>query len=550
MLASAPLPSISRLLTFALLAFVLLRAAAAAAAAAPEQVVAREVEQLLAVDALRIDGRRLPAKALRRTYADQAYRPLWGLGTDGRRRAEQLIEVLSRAKVEGLDPGDYAFGALTQRLETEDPRGLAERDLLITHELLHYAGDLRSGRAAARRANPELFVHAGKIDRQAVLDGARRARDLAGYLDRLAPANPIYRGLRRQLAAYRTIARRGGWPALPRGRDLEFGMEERRVAVLRERLSITGDLDAEGDGSEVFGDRLIGAVERFQRRHSLEVDGVVGPATRRALNLPVAQRIAQILLNMERWRWMPDELGRRYILVNLAGFDLKVVSEGWSVLEMRVVVGRPYRKTPIFSSRMSYLVFNPTWTVPSSIAGADLLPILRRDPDYLARNRFRVLDGRGARDLDPATIDWSRVSAERFPYTLRQDPGLDNALGIVKFMMPNGFSVYLHDTPQQQLFARRTRTFSSGCIRLEKPMELAAYLLKDDPAWTPLRIDDVIYSGETTEVPLSRPIPIHMTYSTAWVDPDGTLHFGADPYERDRLLHRALFRAGGGKARS
>ena len=324
-------------------------------------------------------------------------------------------------------------------------------------------------------------------------------------------------------------------------------MEGRRVAVLRERLAITGDLDAPAERDEVFGDRLIGAVERFQARHGLEVDGVVGPATRRALNLPVAQRIAQILLNMERWRWMPDDLGRRYILVNLASFDLEVMAEGWSVMRMRVVVGRPYRKTPIFSSRMRHLEFNPTWTVPPSIAGADLLPIVRGDPDYLERSRIRVFDswGSGARELDPATIDWSRVSAERFPYMLRQDPGLDNALGLVKFIMPNGFSVYLHDTPQQQLFARRTRTFSSGCIRLERPMALAAYLLKDQAGWNPLRIDDVVYSGETTRVALSHPIPVHMTYSTAWVDPDGTLHFRADPYERDSILHQALFGTGG-----
>ena len=509
---------------------------AAPAAASPREAISVRIESALAESGL--------AKAVRAVYEARDFRPLW-LGEDGgAARALQLARALGRAKPEGLEPRDRAIVALRKEQGTASPADPAARELLITRELLSYAADLRSGRPASRRANPALFGRAGRIDRAAILGEAAEARDLRRFLADLAPANPVYRGLRRELANLRAAAEQGGWPAI-RGRwALREGDQGRRVAALRRRLAASGDLTDSGGEPDAFDERVRFAVERFQRRHGLEPDGVVGRGTREALGVTVEERIRQVLVNMERARWLPDDLGRRYIKVNLAGFELDLVEDGWPVMTMKIIVGRPYRRTPVFSSRLTHLELNPTWTVPPSIARKDILPLVRRDPDYLARNNIRVFAGwkAGARELDPAAIDWSRIRS-RVPYMLRQDPGVDNALGLVKFLIPNRHSIFLHDTPQQQLFDRRLRTFSSGCIRLEQPMELADYLLKDDPAWTGERVQEALGSGEPTRIAVKQPVDLHMTYATAWVDRDGTAHFRADPYGRDEELARAIFGA-------
>jgi len=240
------------------------------------------------------------------------------------------------------------------------------------------------------------------------------------------------------------------------------------------------------------------------------------------------------------------DLGRRRVLVNIAGFDLEVLEGDRTVMTMRAVVGKAYRRTPVFSSRITDVMFNPPWTVPPKIAGQDILPKIRDDSGYLADNGFRVFDGWGAeaRELDPRDIDWWRVRAARFPYRLRQNPGPGNALGRVKFVLPNPFDVYLHDTPDRSLFDRPSRTFSSGCIRIEKPLEFAEYLLRGDPAWPRHRIDTVLATGRTIVAHLANPVPIYVAYGTAWVEGDGTVHFRHDVYGRDARLMAALARQG------
>jgi murein L,D-transpeptidase YcbB/YkuD len=245
---------------------------------------------------------------------------------------------------------------------------------------------------------------------------------------------------------------------------------------------------------------------------------------------------------MERWRWLPQDFGRRYILINVADFSLEVVEGEHPVMSMRVVVGRQYRRTPVFSDNMTYLVLNPSWYVPANIAGQDILPKIQENPEYLSRQRIRVFRGSGseAPEVDPATVEWSQLRAQTLPYTFRQDPGPDNALGRVKFMFPNRFNVYLHDTPAPDLFTKTTRAFSSGCIRVEKPIELAAYVLGGNPAWTREALVAAIRSGETQTVRLPQPIPVHLVYWTAWVDGSGVLQFREDVYGRDRVLDEAL----------
>jgi len=307
---------------------------------------------------------------------------------------------------------------------------------------------------------------------------------------------------------------------------------------------LSGDLeeDAEGGGDDFFDRGLELAVRRFQKRHGLTDDGVVGPATLEALNVPVAERLRQIELNLERWRWLPEDLGRRYILVNIADFELEVVEDGRRVLAMRVVTGKKMRLTPVFSGRMTYLVLNPYWHIPHKIAVKDVLPRIKRDPGYLVRQGIRVFESWDdlAPEIPPETIDWPAVTKHNFAFKLRQDPGPSNALGRVKLMFPNRFAVYLHDTPSRYMFRKNQRDFSSGCIRVEKPIDLAAYVLDGDRKWTREKILSAIASGESRIAWLPEPIPVHVLYWTAWVDEEGTVQFRRDVYGRDRSLDEAL----------
>ena len=485
----------------------------------------------------------IESETLQSFYAAHDYQPIWldPQGVD--QRIYQLIEVLGASSRDGLELHSYDLAEITARLTTDSVSELVELELRASAALLRYVSDIRTGRLALHEIDPELFIYPGDLDRLAILERAAVTPDLERFLREQAPSNPIYRRLRRALAEYRSIAARGGWPTLPDGPSLKPGMVDARVALLRQRLMASGDLTIEGAESDTYDPGLVQAVERFQARHGLDADGVVGAKTIEALNVSVDERIDQILINMERWRWMPDDLGDRYILVNLAGFELDIVEDGSTVMDMRVVVGKTYRRTPVFSGRMTYLDLNPYWHVTPNIARNDILPKIKANPGYLTADGMRVFDGwgDGAREIDPATVDWTAIEPKALSYKFRQDPGPKNALGQVKFMFPNRFNVYLHDTPSRDLFQRTVRTFSSGCIRVEAPLELAAYLLKDDAAWPPSRIESVIAAGKPMTVVLPQPVPVHLTYSTVWFGEGGTIHFRDDIYGRDALIAQALF---------
>ena len=535
--------AVNRRLNTALLLLALVMSAAPAAALADQTgAVSQLLERRLADAGEPIGEVALDRSSLQTFYGQRGYRPMWiaeGAGS----RTRQLVEVLRSAARDGLDPNAYGLSEIAARLEASAASDQAELELRASLALLRYASDVRTGRLALQDIDPELFIHPGELDRLDILKRAAAAPDIERFLRDQAPSNPIYRRLRRVLAEYRAIAAHGGWPAVPDGPSLKPGMVDARVNDLRLRLMSSGDLTIEGADPRVYDPALVQAVERFQSRHGLEPDGVVGPKTLYALNVPVEQRIDQILINMERWRWMPDDLGDRYVLVNLAGFELDVVEAGSTVLDMRVVVGRTYRRTPIFSGRMTYLEFNPYWTVTPNIAKRDILPKILADPGYLKAEGMRVFAGWGgdAAELDPETIDWPSLAPQKLTFKFRQDPGPKNALGRVKFMFPNRFNVYLHDTPSRELFQRTVRTFSSGCIRVEKPLELAEYLLQGDPGWTRARIERVIAGGKTMTVVLPKSIPVHLTYSTVWIGEGGTIHFRDDIYGRDALVAQALF---------
>jgi murein L,D-transpeptidase YcbB/YkuD len=267
-------------------------------------------------------------------------------------------------------------------------------------------------------------------------------------------------------------------------------------------------------------------------------------ATLAALDVPIERRIRQLELNMERWRWMEGDLGNRYILVNLPDFLLTVVDGGQVAMTMRVIVGKARLQTPVFSDLMTQIVLNPAWHIPDTIAAREIAPALLRDPDYLRRKGYEIKrrDG-GPGGIDPATLgdDATRkLGTPGSPFRLVQPPGSDNALGHYKFVVADEFDVYLHDTPSSRLFARTERDFSHGCVRLEKPAELASYLLADDPKWTPEAIADAVAAGQTVTIPLHRPLPVHILYQTAWVDAGGAVELRDDVYGHDRWLEDGL----------
>ena len=503
------------------------------------------------LDALTVEGEMAQASAaVQAFYEDRQFAPVW-VGPSGPTPAvDRLLTVLERADQDGLPPAAYHVDDLQALLNEiraasgTDAGRLADLELLSTDAFLLYGSHLLTGRVSPTELEPSWNVEGRRGDLVSVLREAARTGAVAEALQSLRPPQSEYAHLKTALQRYRRLAARGGWPAVPDGESLKLGAHGPRVDSLRRRLAKADDLTAERSAApDSFGVALETAVVTFQERHGLEADGVVGPATRAALNVSADARAEQVAVNLERWRWLPQSLGRRHVLVNIAAFRLRVVEEGEDVLRMRAIIGRPYRQTPVFSGAISYLVLNPYWHVPHSIATKDKLPEIKKDPDYLARQQFEVLRGWGAdaQPIDPSTIDWSRLSASNFPYRLRQQPGPLNALGQVKFMFPNRHSVYLHDTPTRGLFARAERSFSSGCVRVEKPIELAEYLLANQTQWAADRIQTALNtSAAERSVFLPEPVPVHLQYWTAWADADGTVHFRADVYQRDDAVYRAL----------
>lgn len=375
-----------------------------------------------------------------------------------------------------------------------------------------------------------------------VLEEALAARALPVVVASLVPEFPYYRAMLAQLKRYRYFARRGGWPAVPMGRTLGPGVTDSNVAVLRTRLAVEyGDTPIVGSDPEFFGTAMADAVRNFQRRHGLTEDGQVGPSTLQALNITADQRVDQIRVNLERARWLGEEFtgAERFLLVNIAGLYVQLFEDGNQAWESRVIVGTPYNQTPVFAADMKYIVFNPTWSVPRSIVRDEMLPQLQADPTFLAARHFDLLGPAGG-SVDPASVDWSSITADDFPYSLVQRPGPENALGKVKFMLPNEHAVYLHDTPARELFSRAGRTFSHGCVRTENPLNLATLLLASQHDWTRPAIDQVLASGITKAVFLDEPLRVFFLYRTAEPAPDGTARFFRDVYNRDERLLKAL----------
>ena len=487
-------------------------------------------------------------------YAPGGYSFAWSQKGAATAQARAVSEVLADADGKGLNSEDYDGSRWAGRLAALGGGGkgtsetsLAEFDLGLTVSLMRYISDLHFG-----RANPGLFHSKFDVENENIdLAGFLRERvihatDVKGALAKIEPPFEGYRRTEQALQRYDAMAREGPLGLLPVTRKtVDPGSPYPAAATLAEMLRRLGDLPENARlpvDSGVYGGALVDAMKHFQSRHGLDADGRIGKATLKQLNTPLTDRVRQLQLTLERWRWVPHRFPRPPIVVNIPEFELRALDGSYKTeLAMKVVVGKAYRhQTPVFMANMTYVTFRPYWNVPLSIQRAELIPKIEKDPAYLEKNRYEVVTPQNqvvtGGNVDKGTLAELRSGALH----IRQIPGPENALGLVAFMFPNENDVYLHGTPAMELFARSRRDFSHGCIRAEKPEELADWVLRDQKGWSPQRIADAMNGDKTMNVPLDKPIPVLIVYATAVVLDNGETHFFDDIYGRDAQLSERL----------
>lgn len=481
-------------------------------------------------------------------YKRRGYRPIWVDANS----VEQLIRAIEETYEDGLDPQDYHLQevrqqwSMTRSGKPPDPSLTASLDLVLTDAFVLLANHSTCGKQDPLTYHPQwnLDRKIDNTDPVVFIEHAIASRSLVQTINEWKIIHPSYSRLKSALGAYRAIRAGGGWEGVPPGPALKKGMIDPRISALRRRLAITDNLQEPATDPLTFDGALQQAVIQFQRRHGLKEDGAVAKETLAALNVPVEDRIDQIRVNLERARWVLRDPGETFVLVDIAGFRVSFNKESKVIWSCRAQVGQPYRDTPVFRSKITQMQLNPAWVVPPTIFEKDILPAARKDPSYLNKKGIKVLDSHG-KEVNPKTLNWSLYPKRPFPYTLRQNPGAQNALGLIKIIFPNPYLVYMHDTPHKELFASENRTFSSGCIRLEKPFELAELLLDNPTRWGAGNIMKAGESGKTRILILPRPVTILLLYVTVEVDKDGIVFFKKDPYNRDNAVLDGLGRDSG-----
>jgi L,D-transpeptidase YcbB len=453
-----------------------------------------------------------------------------------------FLGALQCAADEGLNPDDYHLKPLQQyHQKTRNNQDQLFFELLLTDAFIHYASDMVYGKVNPVKVYPgEWGIYNKKVNLIELLDCAIQEKSITATIESLRPVYKGYNQLQHALLKFKSLNAKGGFAIVPQDSTIKPGMNDPRIALIRERLKIIENLTFEPvNDTCAYDSVLVDVVKQFQHHSGLIADGIIGKKTLAALNTPIEKYIQKITINMERYRWLPHQLGEAYISVNIPDFHADVMVADTLVMRMKTIVGRPERKTPVLSSELRYLIINPTWTVPPTILKEDALPAIRRNINYLKRNNLKVVN-RGGEEIDPYTLPWYKYNERNFPYQLVQEPGPSNSLGLIKFQFPNNHRVFLHDTNAHGLFAATNRALSSGCIRIEHPFVLANYLLSTT-SWTNEKLNKVIASGKTQTITIPGQVSIHIFYFTAFVNEQNQIQFRNDMYGWDELLYKYFF---------
>jgi murein L,D-transpeptidase YcbB/YkuD len=472
-------------------------------------------------------------------YSHRNFRAAW---TDGR-DVTQLLKSLNETEIDGLAPADFRVVELAQAqlaIQATAPSAAqsAAFDLAATRTYITALLQLRRGKVDPARLDFHWnFDPVGVDPREDVNSffAALDDHDVARAFAQAPPQEAVYRSMRLALAQLRQVRDAGGWPKVTEGQSIKPGMDDVAVTQLRARLVAGGYLEPHQGKRTDYDDKVIAAVKKYQTEQYLGADGVAGAATLAALNVPVEARIDQVRVNMERARWLLYKLQGTFVVVDIAGYKVALYRDGQPIWRSRVQVGKPFRSTPVFQSEITYVTFNPTWTVPPTILVKDMLPKIQQNPGYLAANRIKALDREG-NVLDPSGIDWYNARG----ITLRQDAGPENSLGQVVIRFPNDYAIYLHDTPHRELFAKSMRATSSGCIRVENPLQLVELLFNDPVRWNSEGIQKQLAKGKTENIKLAIKIPVLLAYWTVDLSNDGRVTFKPDVYGYDSPVLRRL----------
>jgi len=517
------------------------------------------LQELLEKTSIKIESVTLEPAELKRFYSLRGYKPVWNADTkEGRAALKDFMDNISSfTRYHGLQEKKYPYQLFEKLADSQKEEDSTRLELLVTHWLLRLAHEMHGDSVNLALLYPGWTFRRKPLDAAEELEKAVKENRVYEFLDGLAPENPAYQRLARELDKYRAIAEKGPWPAVTPGPTLRPGDRDPRVAELRQRLAAegylaftaaAGDMAGESSSPDFYDESLLVTVENYQSRNGLDPDGNVGVKTISALNVPVSRRVDQIIANMERWRHMPETLPSRYAAVNIASAEVEVIEDGKRLYWGPVVVGRPDRKTPFIYSAIRSVIFNPSWHVPDKIARHDILPKLRKDPHYLEKMGF-VISGSGLDSEDGTEIDWESLRESEFHFRLRQAPGDLNSLGRIKFDFDNNFSVYMHGTPHKELFEKADRNKSSGCVRLRDPDLFAALVLsRNEGEWTESRVQEEIGKGKTRWLKVSDPLPLYFVYWSVFPpEDDGPVNFRNDVYGYDRFLMETLRKNGFGE---
>jgi len=476
-------------------------------------------------------------------YVENGYQPIWADGSSAAMLA--LLTAIEQAPAHGLAVSRYNVAELEALwVGAKTPEDLAALEAAAAQSYVKFAKEISSGMLDPRAIHKEMNATQIVPETSALLASVASATNMAAYYKTLQPSSPEYAQMLELKQELEALVSSEGWgPLVPTGTTLRPGQSGDRVVALRVRLSQRG-YDVADTTSPVFDDVVVEAVKVFQKDFGLNADGLVGPQTLSSINAQPDGRLKQVLVNLERLRWMNYELGERHIYVNIPDFMASVMDNGSPTLSFRVVVGTGKNQTAEFSDTMTHMIANPTWHVPYSIASEEYLPQLRADPTVLQRSNIKMLVRGSGQIVDSTAIDYTQFTEDNFPFVLQQRPSSRNALGLVKFMFPNRFNIYLHDTPSKSLFARDARAFSHGCVRVQKPMEFAYTLLSLQEADPEAAFQRVLNTGKETQIDLVSPVPVHIVYRTVWIDSDGQPQYRHDVYNRDKMVFDALVAAG------